>query len=216
MKSFLIIGMGSFGHQLCQALAGQKCEIMAADKNGAALEDILPLVISAKVGDCTKTEVLSSFGVDSFDTCFVCMGSDFQNSLQITSLLKELGAKRVVSKANEDLQEKFLLRNGADSVIHPERNIAEKIALEEAMANVFEYLDLGNGYFVMEIAPRREWLGRCIGELDIRGRYGLNIIAVKVEAQISLLPDAAYRFSEKEHLLVIGTEKNLKFCRLIL
>ena len=209
MKSFLIIGMGSFGHQLCQALAGQRCEIMAADRNGAALEDILPLVVSAKVGDCTKAEVLSSFGVDSFDTCFVCMGSDFQNSLQITSLLKELGAKRVVSKANEDLQEKFLLRNGADSVIHPERNIAEKIALEEATANVFEYLDLGNGYFVMEIAPRREWIGRCIGELDIRGRYGLNIIAVKVGAQISLLPDAAYCFSEEEHLLVIGTEKNL-------
>lgn len=209
MKSFLIIGMGSFGHQLCQALAGRKCEIMAADKNGAALEDILPLVISAKVGDCTKQEVLSSFGVDSFDTCFVCMGSDFQNSLQITSLLKELGAKRVVSKANEDLQEKFLLRNGADSVIHPERNIAEKIALEEATANVFEYLDLGSGYFVMEIAPRREWLGRSIGELDIRSRYGLNIIAVRVGTQIRLLPDAAYRFSEEEHLLVIGTEKNL-------
>ena len=209
MKSFLIIGMGSFGHQLCQALAEQKCEIMAADKNGAALEDILPFVISAKVGDCTKQEVLSSFGVDSFDACFVCMGSDFQNSLQITSLLKELGARRVVSKANEDLQEKFLLRNGADSVIHPERNIAEKIALEEATANVFEYLDLGNGYFVMEIAPRKEWLGRSIGELDIRGRHGLNIIAIKNGAQISLLPDAAYCFSKEEHLLVIGTEKNL-------
>ena len=209
MKSFLIIGMGSFGHQLCQALAEQKCEIMAADKNGAALEDILPFVISAKVGDCTKQEVLSSFGVDSFDACFVCMGSDFQNSLQITSLLKDLGAKRVVSKANEDLQEKFLLRNGADSVIHPERNIAEKIALEEATANVFEYLDLGNGYFVMEIAPRKEWLGRSIGELDIRGRHGLNIIAIKNGAQISLLPDAAYCFSKEEHLLVIGTEKNL-------
>ena len=209
MKSFLIIGMGSFGHQLCQALAGRKCEIMAADKNGAALEDILPLVISAKVGDCTKQEVLSSFGVDSFDTCFVCMGSDFQNSLQITSLLKELGAKRVVSKANEDLQEKFLLRNGADSVIHPERNVAEKIAIEEATANVFDYLDLGNGYFVMEIAPRKEWLGRSIAELDIRGRYGLNIMAIKQGAEIKLLPDAAYRFSEEEHLLVIGTEKNL-------
>lgn len=209
MKSFLIIGMGSFGHQLCQALAGQKCEIMAADKNGASLEDILPLVISAKIGDCTKREVLSSFGVDSFDACFVCMGSDFQNSLQITSLLKELGAKRVISKANEDLQEKFLLRNGADSVIHPERNIAEKIAIEEATANVFEYLDLGNGYFVMEIAPRREWLGKTINELDIRGRYGLNIMAVKNGAQVKLLPDATYIFSKEEHLLVLGTEKNL-------
>ena len=158
---------------------------------------VVDAVLTVRLGD-----LLTLDGVDK-------AAVDFQNSLQITSLLKELGAKRVVSKANEDLQEKFLLRNGADSVIHPERNVAEKIALEEATANIFEYLDLGNGYFVMEIAPRREWLGRTIAEVDVRGRYGLNIMAVKQADAVSLLPDAGYRFSKTEHLLVLGTEKHL-------
>ena len=116
MKSFLIIGMGSFGHHLCRALSEQKCEIMAVDRSSAAVEDVLPLVVSAKVGDCANEDVLRSFGVESFDACFVCLGDDVLGSLQITSLLKELGAKKVFSKAEDDLQAKFLLRNGADEI----------------------------------------------------------------------------------------------------
>ena len=126
MKSFLIVGMGSFGHHLCRELAREKCEIMIVDRNAENLEDMLPYVISAKVGDCTNPAVLKSFGVDEFDACFVCIGGDFQSSLEVTSSLKELGAKKVFSKADEDIQAKFLLRNGADEVIYPEKDVARR------------------------------------------------------------------------------------------
>ena len=133
MKSFLIIGMGSFGHHLCRALAEQKCEVMVVDRVSETLEDVLPLVVSAKVGDCTNEEVLRSFSVESFDACFVCMGdNNVLGSLEITSLLKELGAKKVFSKADDDVQAKFLLRNGADEVIYPEQEVAVSLAVSES------------------------------------------------------------------------------------
>ena len=94
MKSFLIIGMGNFGHHLCRELAKQRCEVMAVDAVAEAVEDVLSLVVSAKVGDCTNEEVLRSFGIPDFDACFVCVSSDFKNSLQITSLLKRRSPSR--------------------------------------------------------------------------------------------------------------------------
>ena len=209
MKSFLIIGMGSFGHHLCRCLAQQKCEIMVVDRTGDALEDVLPLVVSARVGDCTKPEVLSSFGVESFDTCFVCMGSNFQNSLEITSLLKEMGAKRVLSKADEDIHAKFLLRNGADEVMYPEKKLAEQIAVVEASDNIFDLGELGGGYFIMEIRPRKEWLGKSLRESDIRSQYQLNVIGVIQEGNLQVMPDADYMLRAEEHLVVIGTEENI-------
>lgn len=209
MKSFLIIGMGSFGHHLCRCLSKMKCEIMVVDREESAVEDVLGMVVSAKIGDCTNPEVLRSFSVDSFDACFVCMGTNFQNSLQITSLLQEMGAKRVLSKADEDIHAKFLLRNGADAIIYPEKAIAERIAIEESSDNIFDCLDLGDGYFIMEINPRREWLGRTLRELDFRSRYRLNIMGIKQDGKLKLMPDLDYVFSEGEHLMVMGTEEDI-------
>lgn len=209
MKSFLIIGMGSFGHHLCRCLSKMKCEIMVVDREESAVEDVLGMVVSAKIGDCTNPEVLRSFSVDSFDACFVCMGTNFQNSLQITSLLQEMGAKRVLSKADEDIHAKFLLRNGADAIIYPEKAIAERIAIEESSDNIFDCLDLGDGYFIMEINPRREWLGKTLRELDFRSRYRLNIMGIKQDGKLKLMPDLDYVFSEGEHLMVMGTEEDI-------
>ena len=129
MKSILIIGMGKFGHHLCQNLAELGNEIMIVDQKEEVLEDLLPIVTSAKIGDCTNEEVLKSLGVANFDLCFVCIGTNFQSSLEITSLVKEMGARYVISKANRDIHAKFLLKNGADEVIYPDRDIAEKLAV---------------------------------------------------------------------------------------
>ena len=209
MKSFLIIGMGSFGHHLCSSLSKLKCEIMVVDREESAVEDVLPLVVSAKIGDCTNPEVLRSFSVKSFDTCFVCMGTNFQNSLQITSLLQEMGANRVLSKADEDIHAKFLLRNGADAIIYPEKDIAERIAIEESSDNIFDCMELGDGYFIMEINPRKEWLGKTIREMDFRSRYRLNIMGIKQDGVLKLMPDLNYAFREGEHLMVMGTEEDI-------
>lgn len=210
MKSFLIIGMGSFGHHLCRALAQQKCEIMIADRESDAVEDMLPLVTSAKIGDCTNPEVLKTFGVSNFDTCFVCMASNFQNSLQITSLLKELGAKKVYAKVEEDVQAKFLLRNGADEVMFPEKEMAQTLAVSESSDNIFDCIELTDEYLICELAMRREWVGKTLKSLNFRGAYGLSVLAVKSGDKVQPLPSIEYQFKETEHLVVLGHTADIR------
>ena len=211
MKSFLIIGMGSFGHHLCRALAEQRCEVMIVDRDGEALEDMLPQVISAKVGDCTHEEVLRSFSVESFDACFVCLGdSNVLDSLQITSLLKELGAKKVFSKADDDMQAKFLLRNGADHVIYPELEAAVSLAVSESSDSIFDCIPLTADHFIYELEPMERWIGKSLRELNFRVKYNLTVIGVKRGDVIhpNLSPD--YAFRKDEHLLVLGRMEDIR------
>lgn len=179
MKSILIIGLGRFGSHLCRNLSELDNEIMIVDQDESKLEDLLPYVVDAKIGDCTNEKVLKSLGASNFDLCFVCIGNTFQSSLEITSLLKDLGAKYVVSKANRDIHAKFLLRNGADEVIYPDRDIAEKVAVRFSANQVFDYVELGNGFSIYEISPLPEWLGRTILDVNVRSIYNTNIIGVK-------------------------------------
>ena len=211
MKSFLIIGMGSFGHHLCRALVEQKCEVMIVDQTSEPLEDMLPLVVSAKVGDCTHEEVLRSFSVESFDACFVCLGdSNILGSLQITSLLKELGAKKVFSKADDDVQAKFLLRNGADHVIYPELEAAVSLAVSESSDSIFDCIPLTADHSIYELEPMERWLGKSLRELNFRVKYHLTVIGVKRGEVIipNLSPD--YAFRKDEHLLVLGRIEDIR------
>ncbi|MBO6014360.1 MAG: TrkA family potassium uptake protein [Oscillospiraceae bacterium] len=212
MKSFLIIGMGSLGHHLCRAFSGMKCELMIVDLNADAMEDILPYVVSARVGDCTKEEVLKNLDVPSFDACFVCVGSNFEVSLQITNLLKELRAKKVFSKADRDVQEKFLLHNGADVVIFPEKTIALNIAIQEISDSIFDCLTLTGDYVICEILPMKEWVGKTVAELKMRENYRLSLLAVKKGVNVEPMPDIGYRFSEDEHVIVLGHIRDIEKC----
>lgn len=210
MKSFLIVGMGSFGHHLCRALAQQKCEIMIVDRDSENLEDMLPYVVSAKAGDCTNEDVLRSFGVESFDACFVCLGDNVLASLQVTSLLKELGARKVFSKADSDMQAKFLLRNGADEIIYPEMEIASSIAISESSDSIFDCIRLSADYSIFELQPLDRWLGKSLKELNFRAKYNMTVIAVKKGEVIrpNLHPD--YVFTAGEHLLVLGRGEDIQ------
>ena len=159
MKSILMIGMGRFGSHLCMNLSKLDNEIMIVDACEEKLEDLLPYVTSAKIGNCTNVKVLESLGISNFDLCIVCIGSNFQNSLEITSLLKELGAKRVVSKANRDIHAKFLLKNGADEVIFPDRDIAEKLAVSLSADEIFDFINLNpNNYSNILLPSNRKLL----------------------------------------------------------
>lgn len=209
MKSILIIGMGRFGTHLCMDLSKLDNEIMIVDREEEKLEDLLPYVTSAKIGDCTNEKVMKSLGVGNFDLCFVCIGSNFQSSLEITSLLKEFGASYVVSKANRDIHAKFLLRNGADEVIYPDRDIAEKVAVRFSANQVFDYVELGSGYSIYEIAPLQEWIGKSVREINVRAKYNINIIGIKGDSGISLTPGADYIFQNGEHLMIIGSQKDI-------
>ena len=209
MKTVLIIGMGRFGQHLCRKMLKLNNEVMIVDRNEEAMEDLLPLVTNAKIGDCTNEEVLHSLGIGNFDLCFVCIGTNFQSSLEITSLLKEAGAKYVISKATRDIQAKFLLRNGADAVVYPEKDIAERIAVRYSADNVFDYIELDEEYSIYEIPPLREWIGKTIGEVDFRARLNSSIIGTKLNGITSFLPGADHVFRADEHLMLIGKKKDI-------
>jgi len=209
MKSVLIIGMGRFGHHLCTKMVELGNEVMIVDNNEERLRDMLPLVLNAQIGDCTNPDVLKELGVGNFDVCFVCIGTNFQSSLEISSLLKEMGAKYVVSKATRDIQAKFLLRNGADEVIYPDRDIAYKVAVRFSAKHVFDYVGLTDEYSIYEIPPLQAWIGRSIREVNFRPRYHVSILGTKKDGAADFLPSADHIFKEDEHLMVIGRKEDV-------
>ena len=210
MQSILVIGLGRFGRHLCEKLARLGNEVMIVDNNEAAVTEMADRVTSAKICDCTDENVLRALGVHNFDICFVCIGSDFASSLLITSMLKDLGAKRIVAKASADMHMRLLLRNGADEVVYPERDSAERIAIRMSASHVFDYIELTEEHAIYEIPPLAGWIGKTILELDIRNRYHINILAVKTGETLRPLPGAHYTFTGSEHILALASQEDAK------
>lgn len=206
MKSFLVVGLGRFGKHLCLDLVSNGNDVMAVDQKEENLEEILPIVTSAKIGDCTKEEVLRSFGLNNFDICFVCIGTNFQSSLEITSLLKDLGAKYVISKVTRDIQAKFLLKNGADEVVYPDKDIAKRIAMRVSANHVYDYVEMGE-YSIYEMQPIEEWIGKTIRDVDFRAKYNMSIMGIKRGKETEILPQPDHVFARDEHLMVIGKKE---------
>ena len=210
MKSFLIIGMSTFGTHLCKKLYSLGGEVMIAEKSDRVIESMMPYAVSAKIADCTDADVLKSFGVDEFDTCFVCLGDHFSDALEITYMLKDLGAKKVISEVNRDIETKFLLSNGADQVVYPEYDLAQRIAVSESNDSIFDVVELSSGYAIYEVSTPHVWRGKTIKDLNIRQRHHLNIVAIKKEGDLipALSPD--YTFNKDDHLLVMGHVDDLE------
>ncbi len=204
MKSVLVIGIGQFGKQLTIRMNELGNEVMVVDTDEKKLQDVLPHVTSAEIGDCTNEDVLRSMGVRNFDVCFVCIGDSFESSLQITSLLKELGANHVISRASSDVHAKFLLRNGADEIAYPERDIAHKLAVQNSTNSLFDYFELTEDVSIYEIPPVDSWVGRTIKEVNVRVKYRVSILATKVGKKVSPLPSADHVFTADEHLMILG------------
>lgn len=162
MKSILLIGLGRFGRHVAMKLDELHHQVMAVDKEEGRVEAVLPFVTSAQIGDATNEEFLSSLGVRNFDVCIVAIGDNFQNSLETTSLLKELGARMVVSRAARDVQAKFLLRNGADEVVYPERQLADWTAIRYSADHILDYIELDNDHSIFEVAVPDKWMGKTI------------------------------------------------------
>lgn len=204
MKNMLVIGMGRFGQRLAKRLIELKNNVMIVDENPDIISELAPHFTDAQICDCTNPAVLASLGVAEFDICFVTIGENFQSSLEISSQLKEMGAKRVIAKANRDIQAKFLLRNGADEVVYPERDMAEKLAMRCSATNIYEYIELDDHYSIFEISPLPDWIGKSIGQINIRRKYGINILTVKKADGEILMPSADTHFESTDHILVIG------------
>ena len=212
MKNILVIGAGRFGTYLIQGFSEQGDEILVIDKDEDRLGKVLPFVTASLIGDSTDPDFMGSIGVNNFDICAVCIGDNFQNSLETTSLLKELGAKFVIARASRDVQEKFLLRNGADEVVYPEKNIAKWTAIRFSSENVKDYIPVPGDYSIFEVEIPKSWVGKSMVELNIRQNMHLNIIAVnnKDDSELNMNYSPSDPFREGQSIMVIGSDEDLK------
>ena len=212
MKNILLIGLGRFGRHIALQLNKLGHEVMAVDSNEERVNKILPIVTNAQIGDSTNAEFLKSLGIGNFDVCIVTIGGNFQNSLETTSLLKELGAKLVVSRAERDVQEKFLLRNGADEVIYPEKQVANWAAIRYTADHVRDYIEVDEAHAIFEVEVPEGWIGKTVGELDIRRKYSINIMATKENGKINMAVSPDTVLTDNITLLVLGAYKELQKC----
>lgn len=212
MKSILLIGLGRFGKNIAIKLNALGHQVMAIDKDEERVEDVMAIVTNAQIGDSTSEDFLVSLGVRNFDVCIVAIGHNFQSSLETTSLLKELGAKMVVSRAARDVHAKFLLRNGADEIVYPEKQLAYWTAIRYSSDSILDYIELDDGYAIFEITVPKAWEGKTIGQIDIRKKYNINIMAIKTEGKLNMTISSDTLLSGEETMLVLGSNKDIQKC----
>ena len=212
MKSILLIGLGRFGRHIAKKLDELHHQVMAVDKEDTRVDAVLPFVTNAQIGDATNEDFLSSLGVGNFDVCIVAIGDSFQNSLEVTSLLKELGARMVVSRAARDVHAKFLLRNGADEIVYPERQLADWAAIRYSADHILDYIELDEEHAIFEISVPEEWIGKTIGQLDIRKKYDINIMALKTNDIMNLEISSDTQLLKDSTMLVLGETKHIQKC----
>ncbi|WP_432627174.1 potassium channel family protein [Brotaphodocola sp.] len=212
MKSVLLIGLGRFGKHIARKLNELNHQVMAVDSNEERVNSVLPFVTNAQIGDSTNEEFLSSLGIRNFDACIVAIGDNFQNSLETASLLKELGAKKVIARASTGVQEKFLLRNGADEVVYPEKQLASWTAIRCTSDNILDYIELDENYSIFELSVPSEWIGKSILQLDIRKKYGISILAIRENGKLhmNITPDTI--LSDEKSILVLGEQRAIQKC----
>ena len=211
-KSVLLIGLGRYGTHVARELSELNHDVLAVDRNEERINGAMQYVTSAQIGDSTNEEFLRSLGVDNFDVCIVTIGKDFQSSLETTSLLKELGGKLVVSRASADVQEKFLLRNGADEVVYPEKQLAKWTSIRYTAEHILDYVELDAEHSIFEVAIPEKWIGRKVGEIDIRRKYNINILATKVNGKMDLAVTPETVLAANKTMLVFGEDKDLQKC----
>ena len=209
MKSVLVIGAGQFGTHIAKRMEELRCEVMAVDINEDCINDIMPYVTNAKIGEGTNEEFLRTLGIDDYDVCFVTLGRHFQTSLETTSLLSELGAKKVISRATNDVQMKFLLRNGADEVVDPEKQTAIRIATKYASDNILDFFHLEKEYYIYELKVPKDWYGKTLQQIDVRKKYNINILTLKRSGEV-LIPSATTVIQTGDIAFVLGEFKDIQ------
>lgn len=210
MKSVLLIGLGRFGRRMARKLRELHHDVLAIDRNEQRVNEALDFVTSAQIADATSESFIRSVGVSNFDMCVVAIGDDFQSSLETTALLKEYGAKFVLSRASRQVHAKFLLRNGADDVVYPERQTADWAAMRYSSDHIFDYVKLSPDYSIYEIATPEEWKGKTVKELAVRQRYRVNVLGVKKGDVLQPMPGPAHCFQAGESVLVLGHDMDVQ------
>ncbi len=210
MKTCLIIGAGEYGAHLAVNLCEMGNEVMLVDKNERIINELSYKITATEIGDYTMRNNLEALAVYDYDYVFVCVGS-FQDSLVIVDYLKELGASQIVAKAMSEIHERFLLKNGADRVVYPERDIAYNTAVEYSNKNIYEYMRLSDDAGIYEIETPDSWCGKSLVGLNVRKIHNVTVIACKNSSgKVEAIHSADYVFSKSDHIIVMGTASDIK------
>lgn len=212
MKSILLIGLGRFGRHVAEKLYELDHQVMAVDKQEDRVEAVMSYVTNAQIRDSTNMEFLETLGVSNFDVCIVAIASDFQSSLETTAYLKDLGAKMVVSRASRDVHARFLLRNGADEIVYPEKQVANWTAIRYSSEHIFDYVQLSDTHAIFEIEMPQNWVGKTIGQVDIRKKFNINIMALKRDGKLDMAIRPDTMLTDDATMLVLGESRDIQKC----
>lgn len=212
MKSILLIGLGRFGKHIARQLNKLGHEVLAVDDNEERLNEVMPLVTNGIIGDSRNEAFLESLGVRNFDVCIVTIAEDFEASLETTYLLKELGANLVISHAVRDVQAKFLLRNGADEIVYPEKQLAKWTAIRYGSNHILDYIELDDEHAIYEVDLPDSWVKKTVLQVNVRQKYGINIMGVKKNGVLDLSVTPETVFEPDDTVLVLGKYKDLQKC----
>ena len=204
MKSYIVIGLGRFGSQVAKRLCELGCEVLAMDRQPDLVQPISNLVTHAVVGDARDKEVLRALGAKDFECAIVAIGNNLADSVLATMNLKELGVPCIVCKAADETHRQVLLKLGADRVVIPEQEQADRLAKNLSSPNVLDYIELSDACGIIEIAAPKNWLGKSLKELNVRAKLGVNIIAIKQDSEINVSPAADYQIQENDVMVVLG------------
>lgn len=212
MKSVLLIGLGRFGKHIAMKLNELGHQVMAIDEKEELVDEILPFVTNAQIGDTTNADFLKSLGINNYDICIVAIGGDFQSSLETTYTLKELGAKCVIARASTDRHAKFLTRIGADEIVYPEKQVANWAAIRYGADHILDFIEIDDNYAIFEVTTPESWVGKSIGQIDIRKKYKINIMALKEDGKLNLtvLPETVLKAGAT--MLVLGELNSIQKC----
>lgn len=206
MKNILIIGAGRFGYHVCKELSKLKVEILIVDTDEDSLREVDEYVTKSLIGDSTDIDFLKSLGINTFDECIVAIGDEFQSSLETVLNLKELGARRVVARASKGSQEQLLLKIGADLVIYPEKQLAKWTALHTGTNSIYDFMELDNNFGLYEVKVPDAWIGKTLAELNLRKKYNINIVGVRINNKVKIILGPNFELKEGERILVIAKE----------
>ena len=212
MKTVLLIGLGRFGQHVAKKLNDLGHQVMAVDSDEGRVDAVLPFVTNAQIGDSTNREFLSSLGIRNFDACIVAIGDNFQNSLETTDLLKDLGARKVIARASRGVQEKFLLRNGADEVVYPEKQLAAWTAIRCTSEHILDYIELDGDFSIFEISIPEDWAGKSILQLDLRRKYGINILGIRSSGPLNMSITPYTLLNQDSSILILGRQAEVQKC----
>lgn len=209
-KQYLIIGLGRFGKSIARTLFELGNDVLAVDSKEENVQYITHYSTQAVQTDATEEENLKALGVGNFDVAVVGIGDDIQSSVIVTMLLKEMGMKYVIAKANTDLHAKILYKIGADKVVFPERDTAVRVAHNLVSSNILDFIELSSEYRLTEILCIKEWVGKNLSQLNIRSKYGINIIAIKRDGSINISPASDFVLMKGDIIIAIGGEREIE------